>query len=215
MSSRELILERLKNAASSPYYSKEILAPAAASPGNAELFMQQASAAGAQVERFADIAGVRAYLQELVKTSACKSMISSSEMIIKQLHLADLVADMEVTCLEASQLSSAAYREYVLHVDMGSSGCNYALADTGTIVISHPHNIERLISLAPDHHVCILLATQILADRFSLPAAFNHDLSAPHAAITLITGVSRTADVALQVVFGMHGPRRMNIIIIG
>ncbi|HNX93027.1 MAG TPA: LUD domain-containing protein, partial [Syntrophomonas sp.] len=54
--------------------------------------------------------------------------------------------------------------------------------------------------------------SQMLKDRFDL--AFILEKEEKSAAVSIITGVSRTADVALQVVLGMHGPRKVYIIII-
>lgn len=91
------------------------------------------------------------------------------------------------------------------------SGCDYALADSGTIVIRHDGDNQRLLSLAPDYYIALVKTSQMLKDRFDLAGILEKEKTA---AVTLITGVSRTADVALQVVLGMHGPRKVYIILI-
>jgi L-lactate dehydrogenase complex protein LldG len=100
--------------------------------------------------------------------------------------------------------------------DIGISGVDYALADTGTLVLLAGKGQARSISLLPPVHIAIVRPRQILSglsDLFPIlrADAKSRDLSS---AITFITGPSRTADIELTLVVGVHGPQQLHVILL-
>jgi L-lactate dehydrogenase complex protein LldG len=86
-----------------------------------------------------------------------------------------------------------------------------AIADSGTIALHHtPAEGRRVISLLPDWHLCILLASQVVE---TLPEYFERFPKAP-ALITWISGPSATADIEMTRIKGVHGPRFLHVIIV-
>ncbi|MDQ3156230.1 MAG: lactate utilization protein C [Actinomycetota bacterium] len=96
-------------------------------------------------------------------------------------------------------------------VDAVVTGSAVAVAETGTIVLDgSPDQGRRVISLVPDRHICILLAQDITG---ILPEALRRlDGTRP---LTWISGPSATSDIELERVEGVHGPRKLDVIIIG
>jgi L-lactate dehydrogenase complex protein LldG len=98
------------------------------------------------------------------------------------------------------------------HIHGIVTGCAVAIAETGTIILSGaPHEGRRALSLVPDLHVCIVEASQIVQ---TVPEAF--DRLAPFATrpLTFISGPSATSDIELRRVEGVHGPRRLIVVIV-
>jgi L-lactate dehydrogenase complex protein LldG len=102
-------------------------------------------------------------------------------------------------------------RDTLFGCDMGITGAQWGIAETGTLVLESEKESHRLVSLVPPVHVCILEAANIRQTLGEILELTERDLSP---AVTFITGASRTSDIELTLAIGVHGPAELHAIVI-
>ena len=104
-------------------------------------------------------------------------------------------------------------REACSTAEFGITGADYALADTGTLVMLSSAEEARMISLLPPVHIAIVDISKLLTGLDELFTALP-DPAARTSAMVLITGPSRTADIEQILVRGVHGPGEMHVVLL-
>jgi L-lactate dehydrogenase complex protein LldG len=96
-------------------------------------------------------------------------------------------------------------------VDGVITSCAVAVAETGTLILDGSAGQgRRVVTLIPDYHLCVVFADQIVPD---VPQALGRlEATRP---LTMISGPSATSDIELNRVEGVHGPRTLEVIIVG
>lgn len=97
--------------------------------------------------------------------------------------------------------------------DAGITSAQWAIAETGTLVLESKNERHRLVSLVPPMHIAIVEAARIrrtMSEVLELVGTAG-ELSRT---VTFITGPSRTSDIELTLAIGVHGPARLHVIVI-
>jgi len=102
-------------------------------------------------------------------------------------------------------------RDDLFACDAGVTTAQWGIAETGTLVLESARERSRLLSLVPPIHVA-LLSTRCICE--SLGNALDRVRQAASHAITFITGPSRTSDIELTLVVGVHGPQTVHVLLL-
>jgi L-lactate dehydrogenase complex protein LldG len=139
--------------------------------------------------------------------TADKRAIASRASYLKTCGIIDLDnVDSEFDDAEA-------YREACSEADAGITSADYALADTGSLVMISGAEESRLVSLLPPAHIAIVPVSRLLEnlDELMLRIPTPADRTS---SMVLITGPSRTADIEQILVRGVHGPGEITVILV-
>lgn len=104
-------------------------------------------------------------------------------------------------------------RETCAAVEVGITSADFALADTGTLVLMTESGESRMISLLPPGHIAVIAQSKILENLDEFFAVVPQP-AAHSSAMVLITGPSRTADIEMRLVRGVHGPGEIHVVIV-
>ena len=110
-------------------------------------------------------------------------------------------------------------RQSFIEADMGVTGANVAIAESGTIVIVSNEGNARLVSTLPPVHVAVLGIEKIMPtmdDATAVLKVLSKSGTGQQATtyVSFITGPSRTADIELSLTIGVHGPKEVHIILL-
>ncbi|MBM3972771.1 MAG: hypothetical protein FJ301_01545 [Planctomycetes bacterium] len=115
---------------------------------------------------------------------------------------------------DVALLPPDAPRERLLQADIGVTGAQWGIAETGTLVLASADERHRLASLLPALHVVVLPVRALLGTLGEAFAALQRDGAPAARTITFVSGPSRTADIELTLVVGVHGPKALHVLLV-
>ncbi len=189
----------------------------------AELFTRECIQLGAGVHQARDAEAARRVLGSLLEQEGADSVIAWEHELLRELGLRGFLADKGIADLTPSALEGPdrvprdELKARAARAQAGITAADWALADTGTLVLMSLPGQYRSVSLLPPVHVAVVDSSRIIPS----PARLLRELSAwkggpgeRRPAVTLVTGTSKTADIELNLVRGVHGPGTLHIILL-
>ena len=110
-------------------------------------------------------------------------------------------------------------RNQIVSSGIGITGADYAVAETGSVVVMPRKGLSRLVSLVPPVHVAVVRVEDLvgtLDDVFLFRRLEYHRNGGDMGSyLNFISGPSRTADIEMKLVVGVHGPREVHLVLLG
>jgi len=110
-------------------------------------------------------------------------------------------------------------RKLFTEADVGISGANLAVAESGTLVIISNEGNARLVTSLPPVHIA-LVTTEKFVETLEQAVSLVKALTVASAGmkltsyVSLITGPSRTTDIEKELIIGVHGPQELHVIVL-
>ena len=98
-------------------------------------------------------------------------------------------------------------------LEVGITGADAALAESGSIVVTSGRESPRMASLIPEIHIALVRTDQIYPS-LSHFLAEHPDVATRSSNMVVITGPSRTGDIEQTLTLGVHGPRQVHVVLI-
>lgn len=155
-----------------------------------------------------DERGAAEALRRIIEERGARRIaVSDSPLARRVLEGARAGADTEVL--------EAATAEEQFECDLGVTGAQWAVAETGTLVIESDAERNRLASLVPTAHVAVVGSERVRQTLGEVLAEIGSGgAERLSRAVTFITGPSRTSDIELTLAVGVHGPAELYVIIV-
>ena len=173
-------------------------------PDLEKTFCTAAEAVGAEVASVVDVEAVVDYVKQLTTGSVMVPKFASGVRL-------GLAVALKAA---GAELLQSGLREGAAKASVGVTGANFAFAATGTVVLESTAEDIRLATTLPEHHVVLLDPAKILADDMAaVPHLRTFHNNSPRNYLAYITGPSRTADIERVLTIGVHGPKRLHILL--
>jgi len=209
-SARDQILGRIRAS-----LGRKLASPVAPVPATARV---QPRAAGpvtseiallfAEIEKLSGVArripgraALASALADLVRTEEIRMATLWSTPDLRALDIAGVLTGLGVEIVPPQ-----AGADRVAACDLGVTGADAALAETGTLVLRSSPDRPRVVSLLPRVHLAILRPAALQPDLHQVFAEVKDD-----GYCVLVSGPSRTADIELTVTLGVHGPKSLYV----
>ena len=167
------------------------------------------------------------YIRRVAQDMEARTMLRSTHSALNALDLEGEMygtgISLEVMALdddeqgEARDASRADFREKVIAADIGITGVDYAIAETGSAVLLPRKGVSRVVSLVPPVHIAVVESGQVLPSLDELFTLRRQDFLDGDLGsyMNLISGPSRSADIEYQLVTGVHGPGEVHMVLVG
>jgi L-lactate dehydrogenase complex protein LldG len=179
-----------------------------------EKFSDELTRIGAKVYRAKDLAGVADLICSLAAKSESNQIVGWSAKSPEFAELGEELEQRGITILFDGDSTPEEFLGAAERAGIGVTSVDYAIADTGTLVVTSGPGKARSASLLPPTHVAIVSPDRIVPGLQHVFARLNPtQVAEALSAVTFITGPSRTADIELTLVVGVHGPQELHVVV--
>lgn len=189
---------------------------------------EELQAVGGQVVRVESVAEVTQYVTRLAREYEADLVVRWDDALLEILEVDAALQGhgVEVRTATPPLEDEAAMsgqrqdlRDLLARADIGLSGADYAIAETGTLALSALPGQMRGVSLLPPVHVAVVKHSQIVATMADCLAILQDEgqdnvQDRLTSCISFITGPSRTGDIELSLTIGVHGPGELHLVIL-
>ena len=167
------------------------------------------------------------YIRRVAQDVEARTMLRSTHSVLDAIDIESSIygtgITLDVMALDDGQSavdqesSRKMLRRQAINADMGITGVDYVIAETGSAVLLPRKGVSRVISLLPPVHIAVVESGQVLPSLDELFTLRRHEFLNGNLGsyLNLISGPSRSADIEYQLVTGVHGPGEVHMVLLG
>lgn len=174
-------------------------------------FLEELEAVGGHGFRAADQKEARGYVVDLARERGAQLLVRWDDAELDALGADGPLSEAGVEVAVWRELSD--FREVTARADVGLSTADWAIAETGSLVLSSGPGRGRSVTLLPPTYVAVLPAARVL--RTVAEAIGKYAGSTLPSNVCFHTGPSRSGDIEMSLVTGMHGPGDVHVVLVG
>ena len=185
-----------------------------------------ASGSGWNVVRVPDAGAAGDYILDVAREIEARSLVYSLHQVVRSALRPDALSEAGIRAEpvalgheseERDAQDRARLKRVMEASDIGVTGVDYAISETGTCVIIPRAGVSRLVSLLPPVHIALVERGQVLPSLDELFTLRRDDFVNGNLGsyMNLITGPSRSADIEYKLITGVHGPGEVHMVLIG
>ncbi len=154
------------------------------------------------------------YIQNLLKERNIENCVVWNEPFVNEIIRG--LKDIKVT---DTLTGVKEWRNAAINSGVGITTADYAISNTGTIVLKTGKGKSRLASLLPPLHICVIDKNKFVSDISEIFESIRNistesKMEFLTTCLTFITGPSRTVDIELTLTIGVHGPKEIYVVIV-
>jgi L-lactate dehydrogenase complex protein LldG len=177
-------------------------------------FVEELNALGGHGRRVESLEEARDYVLTLARDRGAKRLIRWDVEELDELGADEPLTEAGVEVVLWRGLED--FREVTAKADIGLSTAEWAIADTGSLVLTSGPGKGRTVTLLPPTYVAVVPAHRVLR---TVPEAIEkyaggEDGGLP-ANVVFHTGPSRSGDIEMEIFVGMHGPGDVHVLLVG
>jgi L-lactate utilization protein LutC len=180
-----------------------------------DAFATEATAVGGEVYLVDDLTAAAERLSQLCMEIAARSALCWQHNLLDRVGVRPLLDRVQIDYIDHTTLAALPadeQRARILAAHVGITSCEYAIAETGSLLMLSRPGRERVASLLPAVSISIIERAQLLPDLYD---AFQRlGAAALPSNAVFITGPSKTGDMELELTTGVHGPKRWIVLVV-
>jgi L-lactate utilization protein LutC len=175
-------------------------------------FLEELEALEGRGERTGSMEEVRDYVLSLAREKGAKLLVRWDDEELEALGVDDPLKEAGVEVAVWWGLDD--FREVAGGADIGLTTAEWAVAETGSLVLTSGPGRGRTVALLPPTHVAVVPVERLLS---TVPEAIEKYAGAEGlpANVCFHTGPSRSGDIEMSLSIGMHGPREVRVVLVG
>jgi len=175
-------------------------------------FLEELEALGGHGQRVESVEEARDYVVSLARERDAKLLVRWDAEELERLGVDEPLEEAGVEVTVWRDLED--FREVAAGADIGLSTAEWAIAETGSLVLTSGPGRGRTVTLLPQTYVAVIPTERVLG---TVPEAIekyagNEGLPAN---VCFHTGPSRSGDIEMSLTIGVHGPGDVHVILVG